>query len=114
MESLLETFADRYHLRLKGDRCGDPFIPCQRGQIYEHGGGTFGAMAINDAGGKSSPKVWGNIRRALLAAGCIFHQNGDGEGTCLFDSEDPAQSRVAIMAMKARKKRQVKRIPENV
>ena len=112
MDSLLELFAAKYHLRLKRDTCGDQFIPCRRGQIYQYGGARFGAMAINEPPARSTVKVWGNVRRALLAAGCALHQNGDAEGSLLFNSEDPAQSRAVIKALKARKKRQVAVTPE--
>jgi hypothetical protein len=111
METDITRLAEQYRLRTQRDGQGEMFIPCQRGQIYHHGGQTMGALVINEGKARSSPKVWGNVRRGLLAAGFTLHQNGDAEGSLLFDGHNPAMARAAIRLMKARRKRRVEVTP---
>jgi hypothetical protein len=112
METDIRKFAERYRLRLQRDTQGEVFIPCQRGQIYYHGGDTLGVLVINEGKTHTTPKVWGNVRRGLLAAGFTLHQNGDAEGSLLFDAHNPEMVRVAIRLMRARRKRRVEVTPE--
>jgi hypothetical protein len=103
----IKIFAEQYRLRTQRDNLGETFIPCQRGQIYHHGGDTLGVLVINEGRAHSSPSIWANVRRGLLAAGFTLHQNGDYEGSLLFDSQNPEMAQAAIQFMRARRKRKV-------
>ena len=45
-----------------------------------------------------SVKRWNNAKRYLLAEGFELHQDGETEGTLLFDPDDPCQADAAIRA----------------
>lgn len=107
METYIAKFAERYRLRTQRDTQGEVFIPCKRGQIYHHGGDTFGVMVITEGKARSSPKIWANVRRGLLAAGFTLRQTGDSEGSVLFNAHNPEMARAAIRWMRARRKREV-------
>lgn len=47
---------------------------------------------------------WNNRRKACEAAGMQVIQDGDTEGTLLFDSEDKAQAKTAIRMVSAYRK----------
>jgi hypothetical protein len=53
--------------------------------VYEHGAGRFGVMLMFD-----SARKWSNAKKTLIAGGFAIRQNGDTEGTALFDPEDKA------------------------
>lgn len=98
----IKRFAEKYGLRVKRDDCGESFIPCRRGQIYKHGSCWFGAMVI---GRNASARVWSSVKRALSAAGFTPHQDGDCEGSLLFNGDNEAQCREAIRVMGASRRR---------
>jgi hypothetical protein len=43
-----------------------------------------------------TPGKWTNAKKKLLAAGFTVRQNGDTEGTALFNPEDKSQARFAF------------------
>lgn len=98
----IKGFGDKYGLRVRRDDCGELFVPCKRGQIYEHGRGWFGVMVI---GRNASARVWGNVRRVLTAVGFALHQDGDSEGSLIFNGDNEAQCREAIRIMGAFRRR---------
>jgi hypothetical protein len=98
----IRRFAEKHGLRVKRDDCGEFFTPCKRGMIYEHGSGWFGAMVI---GRSARARAWTSVRRRLLAAGFTLHQDGDSEGSLLFNVGNEAQCREAIRVMGARRRR---------
>src|SRR5437879_12656148 len=99
----VEQFAQTYHGRTRRDECGETIIPGKLWkaqpkvgrmyghQIYEHGDGRFGVLLMFDTPGK-----WTNAKKKLRAAGCTVRQNGETEGTALFDPEDKTQARFAL------------------
>ena len=87
----IESFADEHKLRLRRDDCGEQFILCRRGQIFDHGDGRLGVMILND-----SPRGWGNARRSMEAAHFEMTQDGEEEGTGLFHPLDRQQVKVAF------------------
>lgn len=70
------------------------------GHIFEYNATRLGLVVI-----PRRPRVWRNLSRKLLAAGFEIRQNGDWEGVATFDPAKPAQVRLAIKAIGARKKR---------
>jgi hypothetical protein len=99
---LLTTFAQKYRLRMKRDECGELIIPGRLGesQIYEHSPVRLGVVIM-----PGKPFVWANARKKLLAAGCQVVQNGDWEGTALFDPQNTTQAQLAIKLIKVRRKK---------
>ncbi len=51
------------------------------------------------------PRKWANARRKLEAAGLTIWQDGDDEGSALFDSKNATQVRLALKIIRARPKR---------
>ncbi len=49
--------------------------------------------------------LWANAKRKLKAAGFLIRQDGDREGTALFDPDDACQARLAIRLIRARRSR---------
>jgi hypothetical protein len=98
----ITSFADQHRLQVKRDHCGEMYIPCNRGQIFQYGADRFGVMVI---GPTATPRTWGAIRRKLLAAGLSLHQDGDAEGCLLFDPANSEHSRLAIQVMRGRRQR---------
>jgi hypothetical protein len=96
----VRLFAEKYRLRTKRDECGELIIPGGLGQIYEYGPGQLGCMVL----GKSAC-YWNAARRKLVAAGFQVIQDGDTEGTGLFDPEDANQVKVATQVVRAKRKR---------
>ncbi|MGD0921688.1 MAG: hypothetical protein ABSA70_08010 [Terriglobia bacterium] len=86
----------------KRDECGEAVISGKLGQIYEHGAGKFGCMVLG-----KSVRYWNAARRRLSALGCRVIQNGDTEGTALFDPQDNSQVKVAIGLIGAKQRRRV-------
>jgi hypothetical protein len=98
----IKEFAARHKVRIKLDELADPIVIAKHGQIYEYGPGQFGVMFLTDSVGK-----WNNRRKECEAAGMKLIQDGDTEGTLLFDPENLAQAKTAIRTVGARFRRQV-------
>jgi len=118
----LIEFAEKYNLKVKklegeliipgrrlkrnDGRYRDPnpryLLDCLLGHIFEYSSTRMGLLFM-----PRRPKVWKNMSRKLVAEGFEIRQNGDWEGTATFDPANPAQTRLAIKAIGARKKRQV-------
>lgn len=91
----VETFAEQHKLRLRRDECGEQFILCRLEQIFDHGDSRFGVMVLND-----SPRGWGNARRSMEAAHFQIIQDGEDEGTALFNPADRQQVKMAFKVAK--------------
>lgn len=76
-------------------------LDCLLGHIFEYSSSRMGLVFM-----PRRPKVWKNMSRRLVAAGFEIRQNGDWEGMATFDPANPAQARLAIKVIGARKKRQ--------
>jgi hypothetical protein len=98
----IQEFAAKHKTRIKQDDAGDFIVPGKHGQIFEHGSDRFGVMFLMDGAG-----AWNNRRKACEAVGMRLIQDGDTEGTLLFDPENQIQTRTAIRLVEARQKRQV-------
>lgn len=121
----LVEFADKYRARTRQDECGETIIPgkmwkeqpkagrmCGH-QIYEHGNSQFGLLLmfpvkeIPEIGGSGKSAKWVNARKKLIAAGFTVRQNGDAEGTALFNPEDKGQARLALKLAGVKARRQL-------
>jgi hypothetical protein len=54
----------------------------------------------------NSARRWGNVSRAVLAAGCLRWQDGDSEGSVLFDPLDRRQAKAIIEWFEPRRRHQ--------
>jgi hypothetical protein len=100
----IKEFAAKYHVRTKRDSCGEDIVagsvrpkdmPARveyAAHVYDHGDGKrFGLLLLF----QSKPK-WTYAKKKLVAAGFTIKQDGDTEGTALFDPENCAQVDVAF------------------
>jgi hypothetical protein len=76
-------------------------LDCLLGHLFEYSSSRMGLVFM-----PRRPMVWKNISRRLGAAGFEIRQNGDWEGIATFDPTNPAQARLAIKVIGARRKRQ--------
>lgn len=104
----IKTFAAKHNLKTKTDACGDTIIPGKHGQLYDHedhedheDGERFAVIH------STTPRKWGFTRTECLAAGMELHQDGDNEGTLLFDPNNLQHVKVAIRAASCRVKKQL-------
>jgi hypothetical protein len=97
----IEEFAARHRVRVRRDSCNDEIIPGRphkaarqedRSHIYDHGdGGHFGvALMLNN------PRKWTFAKQRLVPLGFVVKQDGEGEGTLLFDPTDEREAKAAL------------------
>jgi hypothetical protein len=96
----IEQFADDNRIKLRKDSCGEIVIPGKprnatrpedQSHIFENGDGRFGVCLLFPTPGK-----WTYTKQRLTKAGFEVKQNGDAEGTLLFDPSDRQQAKAAI------------------
>jgi hypothetical protein len=103
MTPSLADFVSSHRLRKpKPDSCGDPHVIGQWGDIYEYGPGLLAATIVN-----APSHYWAQIRRLVKHAGCVVIQDGDIEGSFIFDPSNLKQARLAIRAISAFPKKKV-------
>ena len=95
----IPTFAEKYRCAARRQD-GEQVIPGKLGHVYEHGSATFGLMFMPD-----KARLWKYARRRLEAADFTIWQDGDEEGSALFDPTSPAQARLALKVVGARRNR---------
>ncbi len=110
----LEQFAKQYGVKTRKDSCGETIIPGKprktqrvedRRHTYENGDGHFGLCYVQPSPYPASVGKYHNAQKRLLAAGFTQAQDGDSEGTFLFDPANAVQSRLAIKEIGARVRR---------
>jgi hypothetical protein len=97
---MIEDFAAKYRLKVKRAEDGEPVIPGKFGYVYQHDSETLGLLFMPDR-----PRLWPRARRKLEAAGLIIWQDGDLEGSALFDPANTVQARLALKVVGAKRKR---------
>ena len=98
----LQTYTQKYHLRIKRDVDGTDIVAGKLGHIYEHSDSQLGLLFMPSA---PRARLWSLAKAKGIAVGMTVRQNADSEGTLLFDAADPAQARLAISLVRARPKR---------
>ncbi len=86
----IPTFSEKYRCAARRQD-GEQVIPGKLGHVYEHDPATFGLMFI-----PNKARLWKYARRRLEAADFIIWQDGDEEGSALFDPSDSRQARPAL------------------
>lgn len=118
----IHEFAERHKVHISRDECGEIIIKGRKAkhcdadypklsfasesgiaQIYQHATSRFGVIFMP----RRSSRLWNNARRRLLAAGFELHQDGDREGTLMFDPRDGKQATLALNTIGAKRKRQI-------
>lgn len=110
----IQEFSAKYRLRIAKDEDGLEIVPGLKGEshIYDHEDGQHLGVCFMPLKRRSTPlnyasatRAWKLARTELLEAGGALGQDGDFEGTVLFDPKDAKQAKVAIHSIKARQKR---------
>jgi hypothetical protein len=96
----IKHFSETNRLNWKLDECGEHIIPGKAGHIYADAT-RMGVYVV------STPKKWGNARRAFEGAGFRIHQNGDFEGTALFEAGNPEQLKLAMRYARIKHRRKL-------
>jgi hypothetical protein len=109
----IQQFADKYHVKVRRDSCGDIIIagfqtakdmPKQseyRNHIFDgFNDGRFGVSLMF-----LSRRRWTLVKRRLLSAGFTIKQDGDTEGTALFDPTNDRQAQFAMTICQINKRR---------
>jgi hypothetical protein len=109
----IKEFAESYHVRARKEGSDEMIIPGTRrfpderiqrveyaSHIYEHAPGRFGLLLFF-----GTRKRWNFAKRTLAAAGFEIRQDGDTEGTALFDPADARQAKLALKLARVRKRR---------
>ena len=101
----LTTLASARRWRLTrdpGDGCeaGDPIVRGRRGHLWDNRPGQCGVTIMATVG------IWNSARRQGLPYGFTLNQNGDAEGSMLFDPADRTQVTLAARLAGVRSKRQ--------
>lgn len=101
----VQQFAEQYRVKARKDSCGEVIVPGKprktkrvedKSHIYEHGNGQFGLCVMNPLPYSEAKAKYTNAKSRLLAAGFIQGQDGDSEGTFLFDPANAVQAKLAI------------------
>ncbi len=98
----LSHFSMHNRLRVRRAEDGEAVIKGRRGQIYIHADGVLGALLMPNG---HSPRLWPGARRRLETVGCTIWQNGDHEGSVLFDPANLKQCRLVLKVIGAKRKR---------
>jgi len=96
----LDDFAAKHRLRVRRAEDGEQIIPGKFGHLYLHDDFSLGLLFMPD-----SPRRWSHARRKLEATGFTIWQDGDDEGSALFDPSDAAQASLALKVAGVKRKR---------
>jgi hypothetical protein len=97
----VKRFANDHQVRAKRDECGELIIPGRVGHVYEHGASRyFGILLMLD-----TRQQWTWAKKKLVSAGFTIRQDGDTEGSALFDPENAAQVAVALELARIKRRR---------
>ena len=103
-DPVMRRFAQTNRLKTKIDTDGTLIIPGKLGHIYQYDHQSLGVIVLPRT---PRAKHWGYTRRNLLALGFTVAQDGDREGTAVFDPASKEQARAAIRAAGIKRKRQL-------
>ena len=98
----IKKFAEKCRLQVRRDVDGTDIVAGKLGHIYEHSAVKLGVLFMPSA---PRARLWSVIKTKGTAAGMAVRQNGDGEGTLLFDPANAEQARLAVRLVKVRVRR---------
>lgn len=94
-------FASTQRLKVRLDADGTLIVPGKFGRIYEYDHCSLGVMILPVPPRKN---YWGVTRNKLRTLGFLIAQNGDREGSALFDSGNADQAKEAIRVAGVKRK----------
>jgi len=97
----IREFAERHRLRVRHDEDRTWIIPGRYGHLWDDGD----RLAVTIFGEHATKTLWTYRRRACLAAGMELVQDGDAEGTLMFDPSNAEQAQAAIRAAGVKRRR---------
>ncbi len=98
----IQQFAERYRVKTKRDECGDTIIPGKVGHIFDGFESSLGVCAM-----LPTRRQWGHIRKKMEAAGFIIRQQGETEGTAIFDPANKQQAKLALRLVRVKVRQQM-------
>jgi hypothetical protein len=111
----IKEFAERYRVKTKRDSCGEDIVtgslrpkdmPARveyAAHVFDCGDGKRSGLLLLF---QTKPK-WTYAKKKLVAAGFTIKQDGDTEGTALFDPENCAQADVAFRVARIRVRKEL-------
>jgi len=106
----LTEFAERFRVKTKLDSCGEQIIPGKpykthrpddRNQIFDHGDDEHVGVSLL----LTTARQWGSAVKRLLAVGMTVMQDGDTEGTLLFDPTNSTQAKAALREARIKRRK---------
>jgi hypothetical protein len=101
----LQQLAEANWLRIKRDDCNDQVIPGKLGDVWEDDERMAVTIYEDLPDREITKRKWTYCKRACLGVGMTLEQDGDREGTLLFDPGNAEQVETAIRAARIKKKR---------
>ncbi len=98
----IQEFADNHRLKTRVDDDLTKIIPGKFGHLFEYGDDVLGVMVMPDPPKRN---YWGKTRASLIEAGFQVVQDGDGEGSAIFNPANPKQMKLAIRAAGVKRRR---------
>ena len=105
---MIRELARKRRLRTRRQGDGELIITGRHGHLYEYGPGVMGACFT--AGPSQEPLTelkWGNRRRACVKGGMKLIQDGDFEGTLLFNPKNKQQLDLALKWIGVHRKKSI-------
>ena len=109
----LKQFAEHYRLKIRQGEDGEPVILGKFGHLYEHNQELFGLMFIPPEK-VGTDKRWGYAKRKFETRDFVIWQDGDYEGSALFDPANRSQARLALKVAGIKRKRRVNLTPKQL
>ena len=101
VEQLVRDFAKEQRLKIETQTDGSCCIRGSRGEIFQYDESQLAVLVSAE-----TTRAWTAARKKLIAAGFTLYQDGDWEGSALFDPENADQANLAIELAGVRRKRQ--------
>jgi hypothetical protein len=98
----IESFGEKHRVKVRKDTDGTLIVAGKLGHIYEHSAEKLGVLFMS---AEPRARLWNTVKAKGKAAGMTVRQNGDAEGTMLFDPANPEQARLAMKLVRVRAKR---------
>lgn len=98
----IESFSEKYCVKIRKDADGTLVVPGKLGHIYEHSAEKLGVLFMPSA---PRARLWSLVKAQGTSAGMAVRQNGESEGTLLFDPANAEQARLALKLVRGRAKR---------
>lgn len=91
VEQLVRDFAKEQRLKIETQTDGSCCIRGSRGEIFQYDESQLAVLVSAE-----TTRAWTAARKKLIAAGFTLYQDGDWEGSALFDPENADQANLAI------------------